>query len=74
MCAARGTLLEGATLEIIEIPGRARCERCGAELDDHQLTSMSARVEASNLRVLAGEELRVKNLELVPDVRDLWLW
>ena len=28
---ARGTLVEGAALEIREIEGRARCDACGAE-------------------------------------------
>jgi hydrogenase nickel incorporation protein HypA/HybF len=60
---SRGTLLEGASLEIDEIPGRARCQRCGAE------TSIASYVDVCacggiDLRVLAGEELRVKNLEL----------
>lgn len=28
----KGTVLEGATLEIVEIPGKARCQKCGAEI------------------------------------------
>jgi hydrogenase nickel incorporation protein HypA/HybF len=61
---SKGTLLEGAALEIIEIPGRARCERCGTELDITSYVDVCA-CGGMNLRVLAGEELRVKNLELV---------
>ena len=30
---ARGTLVEGAVLDIREIDGRARCRRCGAEFE-----------------------------------------
>ena len=30
---AQGTALEGASLEILEIDGRARCEACGIEFD-----------------------------------------
>ena len=29
---AQGTALDGAQLEIIEIPGRGRCRECGEEL------------------------------------------
>jgi hydrogenase nickel incorporation protein HypA/HybF len=34
--ATRGTALEGAALEVVEVPARARCRSCGAadvELD-----------------------------------------
>jgi hydrogenase nickel incorporation protein HypA/HybF len=59
----RGTILEGAVLEIAEIAGRARCQRCGAELTIESYIDVCG-CGAMDLRVIAGEELRVKNLEL----------
>jgi hydrogenase nickel incorporation protein HypA/HybF len=61
---SRGTLLEGAALEIAEIPGRARCDRCGGDFGISSYVDVCA-CGGMNLRVIAGEELRVKNLELV---------
>jgi hydrogenase nickel incorporation protein HypA/HybF len=60
----RGTSLEGAALEIAEVPGRARCQRCGAEVRIRSYVDVCA-CGGMDLRVLAGEELRVKNLELI---------
>ena len=34
---ARGTILEGASLEILEIDGLARCETCGLEFEAETL-------------------------------------
>jgi hydrogenase nickel incorporation protein HypA/HybF len=60
----RGTPLEGAALEIAEVPGRARCQRCGGEVGIRSYVDVCA-CGGMDLRVLAGEELRVKNLELI---------
>lgn len=62
LCAA-GTVLEGARLEIVEIAGRARCESCGAELAIESFGDV-CRCGGVDLRIIAGEELRVKNMEL----------
>jgi hydrogenase nickel incorporation protein HypA/HybF len=61
---ARGTTLEGAALQIAVIPGRARCRECGTErvIDSY---SDFCTCGGSDSAVLAGEELRVKNVEVV---------
>ncbi len=61
--ASRGTVLDGAELEIIEIPGRARCRTCGAEIVPATLVP---RCPCGSLDVekLAGEELNIKEYEL----------
>ena len=61
--ATEGTALEGAALEIREIPGRARCNACGVGL---QLDRAFGRCGCgcTELEWLSGEELRVKELEL----------
>ena len=60
---AEGTPVEGALLEIVETAGRARCRACGAEV---ALDRPFGRCDCGNtdLEWLAGEELRVKDLEL----------
>ena len=59
----QGTPLEGAELEIVEIPGRARCRQCGSE---QLLDRPFGRCGCGNtdLDWLAGEELRIKEMEL----------
>ena len=59
-----GTVAEGASLEIIEIPGRARCLTCGAGVT---LERAFGRCECGNtdLEWLSGEELRVKEIEVI---------
>jgi hydrogenase nickel incorporation protein HypA/HybF len=61
-CAA-GTAAEGAKLEIIEVPGRARCEECGAEV---ALEKPFGRCTCGNslLQWLSGDELRLRELEV----------
>jgi hydrogenase nickel incorporation protein HypA/HybF len=59
---AHGTAVEGAELEIIETPGRAVCHACG---DTVPLATPCGRCICGGvLRIVAGEELRVKNMEI----------
>lgn len=58
----RGTLLEGAQLEIIEIPGLARCRQCGAEIP-LDLPFGICDCGSTDLELLQGEELKIKELE-----------
>jgi hydrogenase nickel incorporation protein HypA/HybF len=60
---AEGTAVSGAVLDIREIPGRARCRACSRELE---LDQPFGRCEcgASDLEWLAGEELKIKELEV----------
>ena len=62
-CAARGPSSPGPQLEIIEIPGRARCRACGGEV---VLERPFGRCECggTDLEWLSGEELRVKEYEV----------
>ena len=60
---AKGTLLEGARLEIIEVPGGALCQTCGAEVPLDQLYGRCA-CGSANLRLVAGEELKIKEMEV----------
>jgi hydrogenase nickel incorporation protein HypA/HybF len=59
----RGTCLEQARLEIAEIAGRGRCDRCGLELAIDSLAALCP-CGAAGLQVLTGQELLLKHLEL----------
>ena len=58
-----GTALEGASLEIHEIEGRARCGSCGSEFATGTLFATCG-CGSHRLTRLAGEELNVKSMEL----------
>jgi hydrogenase nickel incorporation protein HypA/HybF len=60
---AKDTALEGATLDIIETPGRARCLDCGAEVPLADLLGSCA-CGGNNLELLAGRELKIRQMEV----------
>lgn len=60
---AQGTVLEGASLDIIEVEGRASCTACGAEFGMPTLYAACACGSRRLLR-LHGEELKIKTVEL----------
>ena len=62
VCAA-GTPLEGACLEVEEVPARVRCRTCRAEelLDDN---IPLCRCGSADLDVLAGQELKIREVEV----------
>jgi hydrogenase nickel incorporation protein HypA/HybF len=62
LCSA-GTVAEGALLEIIETPGRARCRACGAKVTLDRPFGRCA-CGGSDLEWLAGEELKIKEMEV----------
>ncbi len=61
---AEGTCAEGAKLEIMTIPGRARCRQCAGEIDLHQPWGLCS-CGSSDLERLAGDELRIKEIEVI---------
>jgi hydrogenase nickel incorporation protein HypA/HybF len=60
---AEGTVAEGAELEIVQPPGRAKCRKCGAEFD---MDAVFARCVcgSSDVDWLSGEELKIKAMEI----------
>jgi hydrogenase nickel incorporation protein HypA/HybF len=60
---AKDTVLEGAELEICEIAGRALCCDCDAEVSLQHLVGRCA-CGSANPCVIAGEELKIKEMEL----------
>ncbi len=61
---SRGTLLEGAHLDIEQVAGRARHRNCGLEQSVASYYQACNRCGGYALEVLAGEELRVQRLEV----------
>jgi hydrogenase nickel incorporation protein HypA/HybF len=60
----KGTVLENADLDIIEIPGQKKCRDCQLEM---QIDSVYSHCLCGSWNTFAtqGEELRVKEMELV---------
>ncbi len=59
----QSTVLEGAKLEIIEIPGLGRCRQCGAEVPLEQPFGICS-CGSVELDVIRGEELKIKEMEI----------
>jgi hydrogenase nickel incorporation protein HypA/HybF len=60
---ARDTAAAGALLDIVETPGRGRCRRCGALVVTERPIA-SCRCGAIELEWLAGQELRLREVEV----------
>lgn len=60
---AQGSPLDGAALDIVEVPGRARCLDCGADV---AMREIFARCDCGSRRLerLSGEELNIKSMEV----------
>jgi hydrogenase nickel incorporation protein HypA/HybF len=62
--ASEGTPAEGARLDIVEVPGRAKCRGCGGELELLQPFGRCG-CGGTDLEWLSGEELRITEMEVV---------
>lgn len=60
---SKETVLEGAELEIREIPGRGRCQACGTEITLEQLFG---KCECGSKRIdcIAGDDMKIKEMEV----------
>jgi hydrogenase nickel incorporation protein HypA/HybF len=70
---SHGTSLEGAMLKIISPEGQGHCLSCGSISTMEGLTDPCAHCGSYGLRVISGEELRVKELEVEEDVHNMRL-
>ena len=61
---AKGTRLEGAVLRVREIPGRARCRKCGVEQEIDFVPPPCA-CGSIEWQVIGGRELRLEGVEVV---------
>jgi hydrogenase nickel incorporation protein HypA/HybF len=60
----RGTVAEGARLEVLTTPGRAWCMPCGETVDLPRLGEACPRCGSHQLQVTQGDEMRVKEIEI----------
>lgn len=63
--AARGTLAEGARLDIARVPGQALCRDCGADVPLGARGDPCPRCGGHALTVTGGEELKVSEIEVI---------
>ncbi|MBW4054377.1 MAG: hydrogenase maturation nickel metallochaperone HypA [Proteobacteria bacterium] len=61
---SQGTLLEGALLTIIRIPGRGTCQECGRETPLTELYGSCTHCGGNRVVIVSGEELRVREIEV----------
>ncbi|HEY2190008.1 MAG TPA: hydrogenase maturation nickel metallochaperone HypA [Caldimonas sp.] len=62
---ARGTLAEGARLEIVARPGAAWCMPCGAQVEITRHGDACPLCGSYQLQVVRGDDMRVRELEVV---------
>lgn len=61
----KGSLAEGAALEIVELPGRACCFDCGRMVEIEHRLDPCPHCEGTRLSPTGGDEMRIKDLEVV---------
>jgi hydrogenase nickel incorporation protein HypA/HybF len=64
---AKGTVLDGAELELENVPARGRCRDCGAETTMSAFPLACSACGGLDIEILAGEELEVESLEVEED-------
>jgi len=62
--ATSGTGLEGAELEIVQLPGRGHCRGCATEFDTNDFITL-CECGSADVEVLGGQELRIREVEVV---------
>ena len=61
---SQGTLLESARLNIVRIPGRGHCQDCGADTPLTTLFGACTRCGGYRVTMEAGDEMRVREIEV----------
>lgn len=61
----KGTLAEGAKLEIIEVPGEARCYQCNKTVALRRLGDPCPECGSYDLEIIEGEGMRIKDVSVV---------
>jgi hydrogenase nickel incorporation protein HypA/HybF len=60
---AEGTVVQGAALEIRDVPARGRCRRCATDVELGKVWG-ACTCGSMDLEIISGNELRVKELEV----------
>lgn len=59
-----GTALEGADLDIEEVPVRVKCDSCGAESEVEIPVLLCRTCESENVRIISGRDFMLKSMEV----------
>lgn len=62
--AIKNTMLDGAEVKIIRIPGRGRCTECGMEFHLVNVFDPCPECGAFAPNVISGKELRIKSINV----------
>jgi hydrogenase nickel incorporation protein HypA/HybF len=62
--ASEGTVAAGAELQIVEVPGVARCRKCGERVELERPYGRCC-CGCTDLEWISGEELRIKEMEVL---------
>ncbi|MBN1407834.1 MAG: hydrogenase maturation nickel metallochaperone HypA [Calditrichaceae bacterium] len=62
--ACKGTIAEGAKLEIINIPGNAVCEHCGHRFSGDQVAVPCPKCNEYVFNIQGGRELKLKSVNV----------
>ncbi len=60
----RGSLAEGARLEIIQLPGEAWCMQCAKSVEVKQRFDQCPDCGGYQLQVTGGDQMQIKELEV----------
>ncbi len=60
----RGSLAEGARLEIVDVPGAAWCMPCAARVDIAAIGDACPRCGSYQLQVVAGNDMRIREIAI----------
>ncbi|MGI8756343.1 MAG: hydrogenase maturation nickel metallochaperone HypA [Acidimicrobiales bacterium] len=58
-----GTVMEGATLQIVDVAGTARCRTCGEAFELPDLIALCP-CGSADVEILGGEELSIRSVEV----------
>ena len=61
----RGSVAEGATLEMLDLPGRAMCYDCMHEVEIENRLDPCPDCGGGRLMPTGGDEMRIKDMEVV---------
>lgn len=56
------TKLENAKINLLKIPGKAKCKNCSFTFETNDLLSLCPNCKQANLEIVEGKQLRIKSL------------
>jgi hydrogenase nickel incorporation protein HypA/HybF len=60
----RGSVAEGAALEMIDLPGKAHCYDCGGTVEIENRLDPCPECGGGRLMPVSGDEMRIRDLEI----------